>query len=276
MSMSIGGFNASYTMMTNAAAANSGQSARPSFAHNHTWSSIGDMTNAWKSYTQEWSSYYSGEFAGSGSEGDGKITQEELSELLQSEFGGMGVRFTDSAVDESNPAAGKFEVYIDDTTRGKMADDPEYRAKVMAVIQSEMAGSGGYSVDTGNGVVNDRTTGLSMNMIDGGPLYEGVPHSAGGTGTGAMTFVTSGSESGGKKKSMLEQIMERLEEKLEEKKEAEKKEKAKKAREDLLEISVEARTKVAVGAQEKTAGTEAAATGSDEPDTLGKEVNVLA
>lgn len=274
--MSIGGINANYSLTTKTPTANSGQNARPTFAHNHTWSSIGDMTNAWKKYTQEWSAYYSTAFAGSGANGDGKITQEELSDLLQSEFGGMGVKFTDSAVDEQNPSAGKFEVFIDETTRQKMANDPEYRAKVMGVIQSEMGGTGGYSVQGAGGVINDRTTGLSMNMIEGGPIYEGVPHSAGGTSTGGGIVSYTKSESGAKGKSMMELIMERLEKKREEKKEAERKEEAKKTREDLLEISVEAKAKIATLNETQATETEGATIEPDESDTLGNGLNVLA
>lgn len=273
----ISGIGANYNALLQNSAAKSGQNASPTFAHTHTWGSIDEMTGAWKKYTQEWKSAYSGSFAGSGSEGDGKISREELSELLNAEFGGMGVKFTDSAVDETKPSAGKFEVYIDAANRQKMANDPEYRASVFAVIQSEMAGTKGYSVQTASGVINDSTTGLSMNISEGNPLYEGVPHSAGGTGsaTGFMTSSTGGSEK--KKKSLLEQIQENLEKKLEEKKEAEKKEAAKKAREDLLELSVEAKASVQSGTLEKIDEANEKSTLADEDGTtLGGKLNVFA
>ncbi len=272
----ISGLGSNYNILPQNTAAKNGQSATPTFAHNHTWGSINDMTNAWKAHTQDWKGYYSGAFAGSGSTGDGKISQEELNELLQSEFGGMGVKFTDGPVKEANASPGKFEVYIDDVNRQKMANDPEYRAAVMAVIQSEMAGTKGYSVQGSGGVINDRITGLSMNISEGNPLYEGVPHSAGGTGSGAVAFATSSTGGGeGAKKSMLEIIKEKLEKKLEEKKEAEKKEAAKEAREDLLEISVEAKASVKSGAVEKLDEAREDAAEKDEM-TQGGELDVLA
>lgn len=271
----ISGLGSNYSILTQNSAAKNGQGGTPTFAHNHTWGSISDMTNAWKAHTQDWKGYYSGAFAGSGSAGDGKISQDELNQLLQSEFAGMGVKFTDGPVKEAGASPGKYEVYIDDTNRRKMANDPEYRAAVMAVIQSEMAGSKGYSVRTASGVNNDRTTGLSMNISEGNPLYEGVPHSAGGTSAsnGIGTFdVSSTDGSDGKKKSMLEIIQERMQKKLEEKKEAEKKEEAKKAREDLLEISVEAKAEIASGIVEKVNETDEKTAGEKNANAGGVDL----
>lgn len=276
----INGIGAKYNVLTQSAANKNGQSGSPTFNTSQTWNSLSAMSNAFKSHIQDWKSVYSERFADAGANGDGKISQDELSELLQSEFGGKGVRFTEGRVDINNPKAGVFEVYIDEKNRQMMADDPDYRAKMMAVIQGEMAGTKGYSVQMSGSVVNDRTTGLSMNMAEGDPIYEGVPHTAGGTGTatGTMTTTNSANSSGSakKSKSVMEQLMEKLEKKAEEKREAEKKEAAKKAREDLLEISVEAKAKIAEQAVDKAAEAEEADGEPDEPETTGAAVNVLA
>lgn len=272
-------YNVSLQTSAQASASGGGQNARPTFNHGHTWSSIGDMDNAWRQYTQDWANYYSKSFAGSGTEGDGKITQDELNALLESEFSGMGIRFTDGPVDTDNPKAGTFEVYIDQTNRQKMADDPEYRAKVMGVIQSETAGRNGYSVQMPSGVVSDRTTGLSMNIAGNKATYEGVPHSAGGTSTGGQMVTMTAGDDSDEGKSILEQILERLEKKLEEKKEQEKIEEAKKARQDLLEISVEAKAKAETVAVEKTdepGNASALASTDDEEEKTGGALNVLA
>lgn len=277
----LGGINSNYNISLQTSAqtsASGGQNAKPTFAHGHTWSSLGEMENAWRQHTQDWASYYSTSFSGSGAEGDGKITLDELNELLEAEFSGMGVKFTDSEVDTNNPKMGKFEVYIDQTNRQKMASDPEYRAKVMGVIQSELAGSNGYSVQMPSGTVNDRTTGLSMNIAGNTATYEGVPHSAGGTGSGQMMMVTSGGDSG-ESKSILEQILERLEKKQEEKKEKERIEAAKQARQDLLEISVEAKAKVQTATAEKIGEAEESDATIPDPDDEEKSgglLNVLA
>lgn len=282
MSMGIGGFNANYNVVLQSTAGKSGQSATPTFAHNHTWGSISEMDTAFRNYGQEWRNVYSNSFAKSGTDGNGKISQDELNELLQKEFGSKGVQFTDGPVDVQNPKEGRYEVYIDDKNRQKMADDPEYRAKVMSVIQLEMAGAGGYSLQGPGGVRNDRTTGLSMSMAEGDPIFEGVPHSAGGTsaskGIGTFSMSSDGMSKGGvekEKKSLLEQIKEAAEEKLKKKKEEEKRAAAKKAREDLLELSVEATTATKTGTVEKTAATGAAAR-QDDAESANGAVNVIA
>lgn len=272
----ISGIGANYNIALQTSAAKSVQNSTPTFAHNHTWGSIGEMDSAWRKYTQEWKSVYADSFSGSGAEGDGKISLEELDELLQSEFGGMGVQFVDG-VDIENPKAGRYEVYIDQANRQKMADDPEYRANVFAVIQSEMGGSKGYSVQTAAGTHNDRTTGLSMSIAEGNPLYEGVPHSAGGTSaSNGVMFATSsgGPEKGGK--SVLEQIKENLEKRLEEKKEREKLDAAKKARQDILELSIEAAAKIKSDAVENAGAANEKTVDDDEEETAGGGLDILA
>lgn len=273
----ISGIGSNYSVAMQGSTAKSGQSDAPTFAHNHTWGSIGEMENAWRKHIQDWNSYYSNSFSGSGSDGGGKISQEELDELLQAEFGGKGVQFVDS-VDIENPRDGRYEVYIDQQNRQKMADDPEYRAKVLAVIQGEMASANGYSVQAAGGVRNDRTTGLSMSIAEGNPLYEGVPHSAGGTSAskGVGAFSISSGESGKKKKSILEQIKEDLEKRLEEKKEQEKRDAAKKARADMLELSVEAGVARETRAVERADAAEGKIVPAGGEETGGGKLNLLA
>jgi hypothetical protein len=253
--------------------AKSAQSATPTFANNKTWNSIGDMEQAFRNYAKEWRGAYTSSFASAGAEGNGKITQDELNELLQAEF--AGVNFTDGPIDIENPKEGKYEVYIDQANRQKMADDPEYRAKVFAVIQTEMASSNGYSVQTAGGVIKDRTTGLSMSIAEGNPLYEGVPHSAGGTSASkGVMFSTSSTGSTKEKKSILEQILEDLEEKLEEKMEQERREAAKKPTQDILELSVEAKAKIK--STEKTDSIDGKPTIATDPENTDGIVDVLA
>ncbi len=276
MGITFGSANANYGMVLQNSTAKSGQSSTPTFANNKTWSSIGDMEKGFRSYGQEWRSVYSDSFSKAGSQGNGKITQEELSALLQSEFG--GINFTDSPVDINNPKEGVFEVYIDQTNRQKMADDPEYRAKVFSVIQLEMAGTNGYSVQTAAGQISDRTTGLSMSIAEGDPLYEGVPHSAGGTSAskGIAAYSMSSADGGKEKKSVLEQILEDLEEKLEEQKELERREAAKKASQDILELSAGAQAKIKKDASEKTDATNGTSISSGEQENSDSIVDVIA
>lgn len=278
MSYGLGGINANFTVASQTSAGKGGQAATPKFAHNHTWESIDAMSKAFAQYGQEWRSVYSETFAGSGAEGDGRLTGEELNELLEKEFGGKGVRFVDG-VDIENPREGRFEVYIDEANRRKMAEDPEYRAQVFSVIQIEMAGADGYSVQLAGGPRSDRTTGLSMSIAEGNPLYEGVPHSAGGTSAskGIGTFsMSSGPEKSGK--SLLEKIKEDQAKKLEEKKDREKRNAAKKEQRDRLELSIEATAKRAAAAKERIEAEKENADGVDaiaDKDGEGA-VNILA
>lgn len=296
MGMSLGGIGANFNIATHTSTstAKSGQSATPAFAHNHTWGSIAEMEQAFRKYGQEWRGVYSNEFAGSGANGDGKLTQEELNALLESEFGGLGATFVDSAA--KDVTVGKHQIYIDEKNRQKMANDPEFRAQVFSVIQIEMAGTRGYSVQGPGGPTHNRLTGSALSISEGDPLYEGVPHSGMATGEHAMTQTTT--SSGGapapaagantgktkKSKSMLQIIKEKLEEKLEKKREEEKLEEAKQAREDMVEISAEAGAKAADAVEEalaaeaeaEAADAEAEAAKAGETEQAGGRVDVLA
>lgn len=192
----------------------------------------------------------------------------------------MGATFIDSAPKE--PKAGRHEIYIDDKNLQKMADDPEYRAQVFSVIQIEMAGTRGYSVQGAGGVINDRLTGTALSMADGDPIYEGVPHSGACVGTGAVqTFSSSSGGSapkatGKKSKSIMDMINERIEKRLEEKREKDKSEAARKAREDMLEISVEASAKAKDRAVERAVQPGEDAAAPTEPGAAGSALNILA
>lgn len=284
MGMSLGGIGANFNIATrtSTSTAKSGQSATPAFAHNHTWGSIAEMEQAFRSYGKEWRGVYSSDFAGSGANGDGKLTQEELNALLESEFGGLGATFVDSA--PKDVTVGKHQIYIDEKNRQKMANDPEFRAQVFSVIQIEMAGSRGYSVQGPGGPTHNRLTGSALSISEGDPLYEGVPHSGMATGEPTMTQTTT--TSGGapaaakagktkKSKSMLEIIKEKLEEKLEKKREEEKLKEAKQAREDMVEISAEAGAKAADAVEEKLAA-EAEAAKPGEAEQAGGGLDILA
>ena len=104
-----------------------------------------------------------------------------------------------------------------------------------------------------------------------------MPHSAGGTSASkGVTFYSesSGTEKG--HKSIFELIKEKLEKKLEEQKEQEKRDAAKQARQDMLEISVEAAAKVKSEAAEKVDAADAITTPLEDEETVGGALNILA
>ncbi len=247
MSMSIGNYTANFTLSTQTAkkAQTATQtSGMPTWDSGRVWGSLGDMDRAFRSYSQEWNSYYSESFATAGASGDGILTRDELDDLLQSEFGGMGVTFIDRKPGE--PRAGRHDVYIDDANRQKMADDPEYRAKMMAVIQMEMAGTTGYAFNSGNGVVTNRLSGTVLSMAEGDPLYEGVPHSGGAVSDGAVRVSASAGAGESKGKGLMTLIIEKMQEMMEERRLRQEKEKQFEQDGVQVDISVEARSRRSV------------------------------
>ncbi len=246
MSISIGNYSANFTLSTQAAKkaqTATASSGMPTWDSGRVWGSLGDMDRAFRSYSQEWNSYYSQSFATAGAAGDGILTRDELDELLQSEFGAMGVTFIDRK--PGDPKVGRHDVYIDDANRQKMADDPAYRAKMMSVIQMEMAGTTGYAINSGSGVVTNRLSGTVLSMAEGDPLYEGVPHSAAAIGDGAVRV--SSSDSGESKgKGLMTLIIEKMQEMMEERRLRQEREKRVEQDGVQVDISVEARSRRSV------------------------------
>lgn len=243
MSMSVGGFNSNFNIMANTTSAKkgqTGQSGLPVFDNGRVWSSLGDFGNGLKSYQKEWEGVYSEKF--SGLENSGKITVDEMKEQLESEFAQYGVRFVNSNPrDVSN---GQHKVYIDDANMQKMANDPSYRGKVMALMQRELAPTQqGFNYQRNGETVSSSLTGTVISICQENSAYGGIPYSGMARGAPSITVSqasvpTASDRADAKKgKSMLEiikEMREELEEKLEATREEAKQEAAKKAREEQL------------------------------------------
>ncbi|MCC8109292.1 MAG: hypothetical protein LIQ30_09680 [Planctomycetes bacterium] len=263
MSMALNGFSAQYSITSQTTvkkAHTAAQSGVPTWDPNRVWGSIGGMEKGFRSYRQQWNEYYSESFAAAGS---GVLTQEELTDLLQSEFGGMGVTFIDHKPGDAK--AGRHDVYIDDVNRQKMASDPEYRARMMSVIQMEMAGVTGYSLNDGNGTVSNRLSGTVLSMAEGDPLYEGVPHSGGAVSeSNGVRMAASAATGESKGKGLMTLIIEKMQEMMEERRLRQEREKQLEGQGVQVEISVEARSLLA--------GAGSAAAAPDAADAAGNAV----
>lgn len=242
MSMSVGGFNANFNIASQNVTAKKGQTGQngvPAFDSGRVWGSLGAFGNGLMSYQKEWEGEYENRF--SGLENDGKLSVDEMKEQLQSEFAQYGVRFVNS--NPRDVTDGQHKVYIDDANMEKMANNPEYRGKVMALMQRELANTQqGFSYQRNGQAVDFQMTGSVISISQENSGVGGIPYA--GMGRGASTVsqsrssvgTASNSASGTKKgKSMLEiikEMQEEREEKLELKREKEKLEAEKKAREE--------------------------------------------
>ena len=204
--MNITGLSAGYAV--NIAGKNAASAGGvPSFNSSKVYNSIGDFSNALFQYEKEWADTYADRF--SGMENNGKISVDELESLLKTEFSGIGVRFVSS--NPKDVSSGQRLVHIDDANLRKMANDPEYRAKNLALMQREFAARDGFSYKDSRGVVDARSTGSVFSLSEENELVGGSRYA----GMGQATSTVRGGDvaragSGTKSKSTLEILLERL------------------------------------------------------------------
>ncbi len=249
MSLNLGGMNlnVNFNVKTKTGSANAAQqNAKPSFDNGKVFNSLGDFTSALFKYEDEWSAEYVKQFADM--ENGGKMTVDELKQLMQSEFSGFGVRFVDS--NPKDVSSGQHLVYIDEANLQKMASDPEYRAKNMALMQREFAGQNGYAFRDSRGVVNSKLTGTVFSLTNENGMVDGSYYK--GMAQGATTVQGSqdngfglSTSSGSKGKSVMEALSERqaeLRERAREKREKERLEAERKTREERFAPKIKSDT----------------------------------
>ena len=241
MNVGIGGLNVSLSVSVQASAARSGQSDRPVFDRNRVWSSLAEFNAAGVKYGEEWVKVYSDRF--SGLENGGKISMEELDGLLRSEFASFGAWFVDS--NPKDVRTGQNDIFIDDANRRKMANDPEYRARVFGLIQRELSlGSQGFRYQwNGETIQTSRLTGSVISISDENASHGGVPYL--GMCTSGPTFSASSQGTASTKATpkkgksildMLKELAEELQKRMAEKRDAEKRETAKETRAIRVDI----------------------------------------
>ncbi|MDE6714375.1 MAG: hypothetical protein K2K20_11630, partial [Lachnospiraceae bacterium] len=80
----------------------------------------------------------------------------------------------------SKVVPGKFYLYIDQSQLQKMASDPEYRAKVYGLMDSELQGKKGYTLQYSDGRnVTSHTTGSIFSLCEANQKFagaDGIPY----------------------------------------------------------------------------------------------------
>ena len=91
-----------------------------------------DMSEGFQSYKRQAVKFYQSDFAIKGQ--DKKISVEDLKSMIKEYF--PQYKLTDREPKE--PVTGTYYLYIDQTNMNKLASDPNYRAKVFGLMDSEL------------------------------------------------------------------------------------------------------------------------------------------
>lgn len=246
-------FNVSAAGMYTNAAVNTSKSKgvqKPTWNPNKVYKYLEDMNQGFQDYKQQAVSYYSSMI--SRQEGDGSLTEEELKKEIQELF----PDYTLTSSEPRDVTPGKFYLYIDNSQLKKMASDAGYRAKVYGLMDSELQGKNGYTLQYSDGRnVTSHLTGSVFSLAESNRQYagpDGIPYrgsctSDHGFSTSAshpqvrsMSFLYNHADPGktsgaGRTSNTAGITAKRLKEKLEKKREEKRKEKQKAEKEAQLE-----------------------------------------
>lgn len=132
------------------------------------------MNQGFQNYKKQAVSYYSSLI--SQQEGDGTMSVEDLKKQIEDWF--PEYTLTDS--EPSKVVTGKFYLYIDKSQLEKMAFDPAYRAKVYGLMDSELQGKNGYTLQYSDGRnVTSHLTGSIFSLCEANRKYagaDGIPY----------------------------------------------------------------------------------------------------
>ena len=171
-------------------------SAKPVWNPNKVYKYLEDMNDGFQNYKKQAVSYYSSLI--SKQDGDGSMSVEELKKQISEWF--PEYTLTDS--EPSKVVAGKYYRYIDDSQLEKMASDSSYRAKVYGLMDSELQGKKGYTLQYSDGRnVTSHLTGSIFSLSEKNRQYagaDGIPY----LGSCTSDHPFSSSESHAQAKSM--------------------------------------------------------------------------
>lgn len=149
-------------------------SAKPVWNPNKVYKYLEDMNNGFQNYKKQAVSYYSSQIAKE--DGDGSMSVEELKKQISEWF--PEYTLTDS--EPSKVVAGKYYLYIDNSQLEKMASDSNYRAKVYGLMDSELQGKKGYTLQYSDGRnVTSHLTGSIFSLSEKNRQYagaDGIPY----------------------------------------------------------------------------------------------------
>ena len=148
--------------------------AKPTWNPNKVYKYLEDMNQGFQNYKKQAVSYYSSLI--SQQEGDGTMSVDELKKQIEEWF--PEYTLTDS--EPSKVVPGKFYLYIDKSQLQKMASDPAYRAKVYGLMDSELQGKNGYTLQYSDGRnVTSHLTGSIFSLCEANRKYagaDGIPY----------------------------------------------------------------------------------------------------
>ncbi len=149
-------------------------SGKPTWNPNKVYKYLEDMNEGFQSYKKQAVSYYASQI--SKEQGDGTMNVDELKKQIKEWF--PEYTLTDS--EPSQVVTGKFYLYIDDKQLQKMASDPSYRAKVYGLMDSELQGKKGYTLQYSDGRnVTSHLTGSIFSLSEKNRKYagaDGIPY----------------------------------------------------------------------------------------------------
>ncbi len=149
-------------------------SGKPTWNPNKVYKYLEDMNEGFQSYKQQAVSYYTSRI--SQEEGDGTMSVEQLKQQINEWF----PEYTWTDKEPSKVVTGKFYLYIDEKQLQKMASDPAYRAKVYGLMDSELQGKKGYTLEYSDGRhVTSHLTGSIFSLAEKNRKYagaDGIPY----------------------------------------------------------------------------------------------------
>lgn len=149
-------------------------SGKPVWNPNKVYKYLEDMNEGFQSYRKQAVSYYSSLIAKQ--EGDGSMSVDALKEEIKELF--PEYTLTDS--EPSKVKDGISYLYIDKTQLQKMASDADYRAKVYGLMDTELQGDKGYTLQYSDGRnVTAHITGSIFSLAEKNNKYagpDGIPY----------------------------------------------------------------------------------------------------
>ncbi len=146
---------------------------KPVWNPNKIYKYLEDMNKGFQDYKAQATAYYRAEI---GENENSVMTTEELKKQINELF----PEYTLTSTEPSNVTQGKYYLYIDASNLEKMAKDADYRARVYGLMDSELQGSKGYTLQYSDGRnVTTHLTGSIFSLSDANRKYDcgdGIPY----------------------------------------------------------------------------------------------------
>lgn len=152
---------------------------KPSWNGKKVYRYLEDMNQGFLNYQKEANVYYTKRI--SAETGDSALSVEELKGQIKEWF----PEYTLTSREPEKPEKGSFLLYIDETNINKMASDSSYRARVYGLMDRELQGKNGYTLQYSDGRnVTTHLTGSTVCVAESNRKYagaDGIPYLGGAT-----------------------------------------------------------------------------------------------